>query len=73
MLLGARAVWLNEPKASAEGFPVSSQQRVFSLESVQDFLLDMKSRMHLKGFFFHGVTFDWCRFCTFFNLAQLAS
>ena len=21
--------------------------------------------------FFHGVTFDWCRFCTFLNLAQL--
>ena len=29
--------------------------------------------MGKKGFFFHGVTFDWCRFCTFFNLAQLAS
>ena len=42
MLLGARAVWLNEPKASAEGFPVSSQQRVFSLESVQDFLYASK-------------------------------
>ena len=26
-----------------------------------------------QGFFFHGVTFDWCRFCTYLNLAQLAS
>ena len=26
-----------------------------------------------KGFFFHGVAFDWCRFCTFLNSAQLAS
>ena len=26
-----------------------------------------------KGFFFHGITFDWRIFCTFLNLAQLAS
>ena len=29
--------------------------------------------MITKGVFFHGVTFDWCRFCTFLNSAQLAS
>ena len=28
---------------------------------------------YTKGFVFYGVTFDLCRFCTFLNLAQLAS